>query len=122
MNQLPLEWSERCSLRIYVTYRQPAPNSRFWHRHFGQSLGQQLLHLAQSQGIHQAILYHTKAGYLAKESISHHFAESTPHSHPLCLELIDTYELINAFIEKNRPLLTEATLVIHNLNTYQLIG
>ncbi|GAB2562055.1 DUF190 domain-containing protein [Spirosoma aerophilum] len=121
MNHQPLEWSQRCSLRIYVTYHQVSPNSRFWHRHFGPSLGQKLLQLAKAQDVHQAILYHTKAGYLAKEGISHHFAESTPASHPLCLELIDTYEIIHAFIEKNRPLLQEALLLLTNLDSFQRV-
>lgn len=121
MKNQPFEWTQRCALRIYVSFRQPPPNTHFWGRHFGPSLGQVLLQRAQAANLQQAVLYHIKAGYLAGEVITHHFSESTPASHPLCLELIDTYERLMDYIIHNRPLLVEATVVMSNPQTFQLL-
>jgi len=117
----PIDWSQRTILRIYVAFHQSFPGNRFWHRYFGRSLGGELLRAAQRQGIHQAILFHARVGYLEKETISHHFAESTPAKHPLCLELIDTPDMIQTFLLTNQQALQEATTVLLHAEAFQQI-
>lgn len=71
-----------------------------------RNLGHYLLKQAREAGVHQAVLHPVSAGFLNGAGILWNVGEMPPPSLPQCLELIGEEELLRAYLEVERPYLT----------------
>lgn len=122
MENQPFNLAQCGCLRVYMALRRPIPGVSFWHRFFGPDLGHQLLKRAKQAGIKQAMLLPVSGGYLHGQAITSPFAESTPVGHPLCLELLDTYESLLQFVTLNQDLLAHTNSVFINPQTFEQLA
>lgn len=107
-------------VKIYFRYGQRATGQTFWQRLWSNSLGQVLLKKAKEMNINQANIFTAKSGYLAKDNISFNISEMPPSKNPVCLELVDNAEKLQAFLTQNKSLLKEAEVILINNHCYQL--
>lgn len=68
--------------------------------------------LAREAGVHHAVLHKVSAGFLNGAGISWNVGETPPPRLPQCLELIGEEELLRAYLEVERPYLTNVRAVM----------
>jgi len=100
-------------LRFYMPLaaKMKHPKS-FWQKLFGGSLGHYLVRRAKEEGIKQAIVQRSEAGYLKDEKLVFDQVEAVPPRLPLCVELVDEEVKLRAFISKNKAELTDCRAVL----------
>ena len=103
--------------RIYFDYGQSVKEQSFFKRIWNNSLRNLLLKKAKEENIKQANLFIAKSGYLNFEAIKNNFSETPSFKNPICVELIDSDEHIEAFLTVNRELLESSTIIIVNPNS-----
>ncbi|MHB1699956.1 MAG: voltage-gated chloride channel family protein [Acidobacteriaceae bacterium] len=98
-------------LRLYFCASELHRDERWWKRLMGQTLGGYLLQQAKQAGIEQAMLHAVVGGYLKGQKLAFHHGELPPAKLPQCLELVGDEDLLQVFIEQNRPKLDRVRVV-----------
>jgi H+/Cl- antiporter ClcA len=108
----PISMKQVTILRLYFAASATIPEAKWWRRAMSRNLGHYLLKQAREAGVHQAVLHKVSAGFLNGAGISWNVGETPPPRLPQCLELIGEEELLRAYLEVERPYLTNVRAVM----------
>jgi H+/Cl- antiporter ClcA len=108
----PISMKQVTILRLYFAASATIPETKWWRRAMSRNLGHYLLKQAREAGVHHAVLHKVSAGFLNGAGISWNVGETPPPRLPQCLELIGEEELLRAYLEVERPYLTNVRAVM----------
>lgn len=100
------------TLRIYFEYGQKMKNSSFWKRHFGADFSEELMKRAKNFRLQQVLHLNVNKGYLNDQSVHWGKHEIKHYKHPHLIEIVDSEEKINQFLDEEQAFLQAAKIVL----------
>lgn len=88
------------TLRIYFPHGKRIKDQSFWQKLKSSDYATELIKRAKAYEIDQTINFNVSKGYLAKNKVSWGSSEIVPINHPQVIELTDSTEKIDLFIEQ----------------------
>lgn len=100
------------TIRIYFELGQKINNETFLKKLFPADFSAELIKRAKSFGLKQVLHLHVSKGYLDHQDINWGINEIRHHKHPHIIEIVDSEEKINAFLEKEKTFLNDTHIII----------
>tara|TARA_R110002049_G_scaffold308805_1_gene514138 strand:- start:2743 stop:3084 length:342 start_codon:yes stop_codon:yes gene_type:complete len=100
------------TIRIYFEYGQKVKDHSFWKKLYSSDFSTEIMKRAKAFGLHQVLHLNVSKGYLANQKINWGMNEIRHYKHPHLIEIIDTEEKINQFLEEQKNLLQTATILL----------
>lgn len=100
------------TIRIYFEHGQKIKHETFWKKMFLSHFSTEIMKSAKAFGLGQVLHLDITNGYLDKHEISWGINEIRHHKHPHLIEITDTEEKINQFLEEQKQLLKETKVYI----------
>ncbi|MDO6758679.1 DUF190 domain-containing protein [Tamlana sp. 2_MG-2023] len=100
------------TIRIYFEYGQKIENNSFWKKLYGSDFSEVLMKRAKNFGLHQVLHLNVSKGYLNDQSVNWGQHEIRNHKHPHLIEILDSEEKINAFLDEEKLLLQNTKILM----------
>ena len=106
-------------LRVYMTRNDKVESGKFINRIFPKKALKEIVEAAKKDGIMNANVFHSHSGYTKNGNIhSEHLEYDNAHL-PLCLELIDEREKLEAFFKKHHIIFREKVVVYKTVEFWE---
>lgn len=92
-------------LRIYVKTADKVESDKLIRRIFPKTIARHIIAEAKKDGLMNASVYQTHFGFSNRGQVRQYSPESDNADVVLCIELIDTRELLETFFKKHQELL-----------------
>lgn len=103
------------TIRIYFEYGQKVNDHSFWKKLYSSDFSTEVMKRAKAFGMHQVLHLNVIKGYLDNQKMNWGMNEIRHYKHPHLIEIIDTEEKINQFLEEQKNLLqTTSILMVKN--------
>jgi len=100
------------TIRIYFEYGQKVKDLSFWKKLYSSDFSAELMKRAKAFELHQVLHLNVIKGYLDNQKINWGVNEIRHYKHPHLIEIIDTEEKINQFLEEQKNLLQKTTILL----------
>lgn len=100
------------TIRIYFEYGQNVKDHSFWKKLYSSDFSTELMKRAKAFGLHQVLHLNVIKGYLDNQKINWGVNEIRHYKHPHLIEIIDTEEKINQFLEEQKNLFQTTTILL----------
>lgn len=100
------------TIRIYFEMGQKIDKTTFLKKIFPTDFSAELMKRAKNFGMSQVLHLHVSKGYLDHQDINWGISEIRHHKHPHIIEIVDSEEKINAFLEAEKTLLNDTHIII----------
>lgn len=100
------------TIRVYFEYGQKIKNLSFWNRLKAGDFASELIKKAKAFDLEQALNFNVSKGYFEKGKIHWGISETRHFKHPHVVELTDTEDRINNFLQHQKGLLEETKIVL----------
>ncbi|WP_373056679.1 DUF190 domain-containing protein [Zunongwangia sp. H14] len=95
--------SDLVTIRIYFEYGEKMKNLSFWKR-INFDLAAEIIKKAKAHNLDQVLNFNVSRGYFEKKKINWGYSEMKHSNHPHVVEITDTQEKLNAFLDKEQLL------------------
>lgn len=100
------------TIRIYFEYGQKIKNLSFWNRMKAGDFASELIKKAKAFDLAQALNFNVSKGYFENGQVHWGVNEVKHFKHPHVVELTDTEERIDLFLQEQNLLLEETKIVL----------
>ena len=100
------------TIRIYFEYGQKIKNESFWKKLYGSDFSTELMKRAKAFGLKQVLHLNVNKGYLINQKMNWGTHEIRHYKHPHLIEIIDSEVKINQFLDEQKELLHESTVLM----------
>jgi len=100
------------TIRIYFEYGQKVKEHSFWKKLYSSDFSTELMKRAKAFGLRQVLHLNVNKGYLDNQKINWGMNEIRHYKHPHLIEIIDTEEKINQFLDEQKNILKETNILL----------
>ncbi|WP_435136209.1 DUF190 domain-containing protein [Formosa sp. A9] len=100
------------TIRIYFEYGKTLKNVSFWKKLHAADFASEILKRAKANNLKQALQFNVSKGYLNQANIHWGHTEVKQAKHPQIIELTDTQERIEQFLNSEKALLEDTMVVM----------
>lgn len=100
------------TIRIYFEYGQKINKQSLWKKMFSADFSMELMKTAKAFGLQQVLHLNVNKGYLINQKMNWGTHEIRHYKHPHLIEIIDSESKINQFLEEQKELLHESTVLM----------
>ncbi|WP_417887514.1 DUF190 domain-containing protein [Zunongwangia sp.] len=100
------------TLRVYFEYGQKVHDHSFWRKLYSSDFSIELMKRAKAFGLSQVLHLNVSKGYLENQKINWGITEIRHYKHPHIIEITDSEEKINQFLEEQKKLLLYTSILM----------
>lgn len=100
------------TVRIYFEYGQKINHKSLWKKLSSSDFSTELIKRAKAFELQQVLHLNVSKGYLDHQKINWGASEIRHNKHPHLIEITDSQIKLNQFLDQQRDLLNEATVLI----------
>lgn len=100
------------TIRIYFEFSQKVKDHSFWRKLYSSVFSTELMKRAKTFGLHQVLHLNVSKGNLDNQKVNWGISEIHHFKHPNLIEIIDSELRINQFLEEQKHLLEDITILM----------